>query len=131
MILAIGQPRRSQPLIAAPSLPICLKANFLAMKPGPLQGAVNKKIGFFQHANKGTIFLDEIINLPLAMQAKLLRVLQERQITPVGANKTVDVDIRLVSATNEMIDRAIKEERFRADLYYRVNTIELICAAIA
>ncbi len=101
------------------------ESEFFGHEAGAFTGAANKKVGFFQHANKGTIFLDEITNLPLPMQAKLLRVLQERQITPVGANKTVDVDIRLVSATNEAIDRAIKQERFRADLYYRVNTIEL------
>ncbi len=101
------------------------ESEFFGHEAGAFTGAASKKVGFFQHANKGTIFLDELINLPLPMQAKLLRVLQERQITPVGANKTVDVDIRLVSATNEAIDRAIKEERFRADLYYRVNTIEL------
>ncbi len=101
------------------------ESEFFGHEAGAFTGAANKKVGFFQHANKGTIFLDEIINLPLPMQAKLLRVLQERQITPVGANKTVDVDVRLVSATNEAIDTAIKEERFRADLYYRVNTIEL------
>ncbi|MCP4936984.1 MAG: sigma-54-dependent Fis family transcriptional regulator [bacterium] len=101
------------------------ESEFFGHQAGAFTGAINKKIGFFEHANHGTIFLDEIVNLHFAMQAKLLRVLQERQITPVGANKAVDIDIRLVSATNETIDKAIKEERFRADLYYRINTIEL------
>ncbi len=101
------------------------ESEFLGHEAGAFTGAINKKTGFFEHANHGTIFLDEIINLPLPMQAKLLRVLQERQIMPVGSTKTLDIDIRLVSATNETIDKAIKEDRFRADLYYRVNTIEL------
>lgn len=92
---------------------------------GAYTGALKTKTGSFEHADGGTVFLDEITNLPLPMQAKLLRVLQERQITRIGSNNAIDVDIRLVSATNENMADAIEAERFRSDLYYRVNTIEL------
>ncbi len=92
---------------------------------GAFTGASGPKTGLLEHANKGTVFLDEITNLPYPMQAKLLRVLQERQITRIGSNALIDVDIRLVSASNEDIAGAIQQDRFRSDLYYRINTIEL------
>ncbi len=101
------------------------ESEFFGHEAGAFTGATSRKTGSLEHGNHGTIFLDEITNLPLPMQAKLLRVLQERQITRVGSNEVISVDIRLVSATNETIKTAIEAERFRADLYYRVNTIEL------
>jgi two-component system C4-dicarboxylate transport response regulator DctD len=101
------------------------ESEFFGHEAGAFTGALSRKIGSFEHSKGGTVFLDEITNLPVPMQAKLLRVLQERQITRVGSNTIVDVNFRLVSASNQNIDAEIEADRFRRDLYYRVNTIEL------
>lgn len=81
------------------------------------------KIGKFELANKGTIFLDEIGDMPIYLQTKLLRVLQERKITRVGSNKEIDIDVRVIAATNKNLNELIKENKFREDLYYRLNVI--------
>jgi sigma-54 dependent transcriptional regulator, acetoin dehydrogenase operon transcriptional activator AcoR len=81
------------------------------------------KIGKFELANKGTIFLDEIGDMPIYLQTKLLRVLQERKITRVGSNKEIDIDVRIIAATNKNLKELIKENKFREDLYYRLNVI--------
>lgn len=81
------------------------------------------KIGKFELANKGTIFLDEIGDMPIYLQTKLLRVLQERKITRVGSNKEIDIDVRVIAATNRNLKELIKENKFREDLYYRLNVI--------
>jgi transcriptional regulator with PAS, ATPase and Fis domain len=83
------------------------------------------KIGKFEFANKGTILLDEIGDMPLYLQTKLLRVLQERSITRIGSNKIIDIDVRVVATTNKDLVKAIKENKFREDLYYRLNVIPL------
>ncbi|WP_253199366.1 sigma-54 interaction domain-containing protein [Clostridium tagluense] len=83
------------------------------------------KMGKFEFASKGTILLDEIGDMPLYLQAKLLRVLQERSITRIGSNKTIDIDVRVIAATNKDLVKAIKENKFREDLYYRLNVIPL------
>lgn len=84
-----------------------------------------KAVRKFEAANGGSLFMDEIGNLPLALQAKLLTVLQNRNITRIGSNKVIPVDIRLISATNKDIPEMIKEGLFREDLFYRINTIHL------
>jgi len=94
-------------------------------KKGSYTGAVEDRIGKFVLANNGTLFLDEIGNIPLNLQAKLLTVLQSRCVTPVGADKEVQTDIRLVSATNKNIHQMVSEGQFRQDLLYRLNTIEI------
>jgi len=94
-------------------------------KKGSYTGAVEDRIGKFVLANKGTLFLDEIGNIPLNLQAKLLTVLQSRCVTPVGSDKEVQTDIRLVSATNKNIHQMVSEGQFRQDLLYRINTIEI------
>lgn len=94
-------------------------------KKGSYTGAVEDRIGKFVLANKGTLFLDEIGNIPLNLQAKLLTVLQSRCVTPVGTDKEVQTDIRLVSATNKNIHQMVCEGQFRQDLLYRLNTIEI------
>jgi len=92
---------------------------------GSFTGAVTTKPGLFEVADGGTVFLDEVGNISLSIQAKLLRVLQEREFTPVGGTKTKKVDIRLIAATNKDLGRMIKEEVFREDLYYRLNIVPI------
>jgi DNA-binding NtrC family response regulator len=92
---------------------------------GSFTGAVTTKPGLFEVANGGTVFLDEIGNISLSIQAKLLRVLQEREFTPVGGTKAKKVDIRLIAATNKDLEKMIKEETFREDLYYRLNIVPI------
>ncbi len=93
---------------------------------GSFTGAVTTKPGLFEVADGGTVFLDEVGNISLPIQAKLLRVLQEREFTPVGGTKAKKVDIRLIAATNKDLEKMIKEETFREDLYYRLNIVPII-----
>ncbi|RMF92593.1 MAG: sigma-54-dependent Fis family transcriptional regulator [Candidatus Schekmanbacteria bacterium] len=92
---------------------------------GAFTGAVNKRIGRFEFANGGTIFLDEIGDMSLNLQVKLLRVLQEKEFTPVGGTEPIKVDVRVIAATNQNLEKAVEEKRFREDLYYRLNVIPL------
>jgi DNA-binding NtrC family response regulator len=92
---------------------------------GSFTGAVTTKPGLFEVADGGTVFLDEVGNISLAIQAKLLRVLQEREFTPVGGTKAKKVDIRLIAATNKDLEKMIKENSFREDLYYRLNIVPI------
>lgn len=94
-------------------------------KKGAFTGAVEDKTGKFFLADSGTLFLDEIGNLPLNLQAKILTVLQTRKITAVGSNREVDVDFRLISATNRNLGQMVKDNHFRQDLVYRMNTIQI------
>jgi len=94
--------------------------------PGAFTGAQAAKRGFFRSAHRGTLFLDEIGELPLHLQPKLLRALEAGQITPIGSDVPIEVDTRLVAATNRDLTAAVEEGRFREDLYYRINVIELI-----
>jgi len=93
---------------------------------GSFTGAVTTKPGLFEVADGGTVFLDEVGNISLAIQAKLLRVLQEREFTPVGGTKAKRIDIRLIAATNKDLEKMIKEETFREDLYYRLNIVPIV-----
>ncbi|MDO9261887.1 MAG: sigma-54 dependent transcriptional regulator, partial [Flavobacteriaceae bacterium] len=102
-----------------------LESEFFGHKKGSFTGAINDKMGFFEVCNKGTLFLDEIGNLPLQLQPKLLSVLQNRIITPIGSNKPVPVDIRLICATNRKPDEMVAAGTFREDLLYRINTIHI------
>ncbi len=92
---------------------------------GSFTGAVTTKPGLFEVADGGTVFLDEVGNISLSIQAKLLRVLQEREFTPVGGTKAKKVDIRLIAATNKDLEKMIKDEVFREDLYYRLNIVPI------
>ncbi len=105
-------------------------SDFFGHVKGSFTGAIANKTGFFQSADKGTIFLDEIGNLPLDIQTQLLRALQEKKIKPVGTEKEIDVDVRVISATNEDIDMAIQNGTFRSDLYHRVAEFSVYVPSI-
>lgn len=100
-------------------------SEFFGHLKGAFTGAINDKIGYFEAANGGTIFLDEIGNLSYENQIQLLRALQERKIKPVGSNKEIDVDIRIITATNEDLREAVKNGNFREDLYHRINEFSI------
>lgn len=120
--------RAAQPFVAIDcgSIPKELAASeFFGHVKGAFTGALSDKTGAFVAANGGTIFLDEIGNLSYEVQVQLLRALQERKIRPVGSNKEIQVDVRLVSATNENLEQAIEKGTFREDLYHRINEFTL------
>lgn len=102
-----------------------LESELFGHEKGAFTGAIDKKIGRFEAANKGTIFLDEIGEINQAVQVKLLRVLEERVIEHVGSNVPINVDIRVIAATNKKLSEEIKEGKFREDLYYRLNVIKI------
>jgi two-component system response regulator PilR (NtrC family) len=102
-----------------------LEAEFFGAKKGAYTGASQDREGFFQAAHGGTLFLDEIGDLPLAMQAKLLRAIQERCIRPLGGNQEESVDVRIVSATHKDLAAEVTAGRFRQDLFYRLNVIDI------
>ncbi|WP_300279231.1 sigma-54 dependent transcriptional regulator PrdR [Peptacetobacter sp.] len=102
------------------------ESEFFGYESGAFTGANKKgKSGIFELAKDGTVFLDEIADLPLNMQAKLLRVLQEKEIRRVGGEKTIKINPRIISATNKDLEKMVKEEKFREDLYYRLNVVEI------
>ncbi|MEA3292697.1 MAG: sigma-54 dependent transcriptional regulator [Pseudomonadota bacterium] len=121
------------PRATAPFIPIncgaipaeLMESEFFGHKKGSFSGAYAKKDGLFMAANGGTIFLDEIAELPLPLQVKLLRAIQEKHIRPVGSVEEIPVDVRIISATNRNLREMIQNESFREDLYYRVNVIQI------
>ncbi len=102
-----------------------LESEMFGYVRGAFTGAQHDKPGLFQLADQGTIFLDEIGDLPLALQAKLLQVLEDKEFYPLGAKKTVKVDVRILAATNQDLEGMIRERKFREDLFYRLNVIRL------
>jgi sigma-54-specific transcriptional regulator len=102
-----------------------VESELFGYERGAFTGAVSSKTGWFETANGGTLFLDEIGDLPLSTQVKLLRVLQEREVVPIGSRKAIPIDVRLVAATNVNLTEAVKAGRFREDLYYRIKVVPI------
>jgi DNA-binding NtrC family response regulator len=105
--------------------PDLLESALFGHVKGAFTGAINSKKGYFETANRGTIFFDEIGTISLETQTKLLRVIQEREFMPLGSSETIKVDVRIVAATNADLKKLVEEGRFREDLYYRLNVINL------
>ena len=126
-------PRNDEPFVpvncgAIPSE--LMESELFGHKKGSFTGAVADKEGLIRSAEGGTLFLDEVADLPLHMQVKLLRVIQEKAVRPVGETREVPVDVRILSATHRKLDELVKAAKFREDLYYRINVIELHVPAL-
>jgi DNA-binding NtrC family response regulator/PAS domain-containing protein len=126
-------PRRNRPLVKVNCAAISaglVESELFGHVKGAFTGAVDRRVGRFEHAHGGTLFLDEITELPLESQSKILRVLQEQEFEPVGSNRTVKVDVRILAATNRNLAEAVREGRFRMDLYYRLLVIPVEVPAL-
>jgi two-component system response regulator HydG len=123
-----NSPRRNQPFVALNCAALSegiLESELFGHEKGAFTGAVQQRKGRFEYANKGTLFLDEVGDMPLATQVKLLRVLEEREIMRVGSNVPIKVDVRLIAATNQDLEQAVKDGRFRQDLYFRLKVVTI------
>lgn len=121
-------PRKSHPFVpvncgAIPSE--LVESEFFGHKKGSFTGADNDKVGLFQAADDGTLFLDEVADLPLPMQVKLLRAIQEKAIRPIGHQTEIPINVRILSATHKNLQQLVDQDEFRKDLFYRINVIEL------
>jgi len=121
-------PRRGGPFVAVNCSAVpenLLESELFGHAKGAFTDARSDRLGLFSQANGGTLFLDEIGEIPLLVQPKLLRALEERKVRPVGSNVEVDIDVRIVAATNRDLEAAVEEQRFREDLYFRINVIHV------
>ncbi|PHM27376.1 two-component system response regulator GlrR [Xenorhabdus budapestensis] len=128
-----ASPRAKKPFIAinCGALPEqLLESELFGHAKGAFTGAVSSREGLFLAAQGGTLFLDEIGDMPLALQVKLLRVLQERKVRPLGSNRDLDIDVRIISATHRDLPKAMQRNEFREDLYYRLNVVNLKIPAL-
>jgi two-component system response regulator HydG len=108
-----------------------LESELFGHVKGAYTGADSDRIGRFEAAHKGTIFLDEIGDIPLSVQVKLLRVLEDRMIQRVGANKSIPIDVRIITATNKNLEKLIEDGLFREDLFFRINVFPLTCPPLS
>lgn len=125
--------RKGKPFVKVncTALPATLiESELFGHEKGAFTGALEKRIGKFERADKGTIFLDEVGEMPVELQVKLLRVLQEREIERVGGRDTIKVDVRIIAATNKNLEKEVAEGRFRLDLYYRLNVFPVMLPAL-
>jgi len=123
-----NSPRRQEPFITINCGGVpeqLLESELFGYKKGSFTGAVTDKMGLFEAAHRGTIFLDEIGDLPLSLQVKLLRVVQEKSFKPVGGTQEINVDVRIISATNINLEEKVIRDEFREDLFYRLNVIHI------
>ena len=123
-----NSPRRDHPLVALDCTSLAenlLESELFGHVKGSFTGAIQTKMGLFKVADGGTLFLDEVANISISTQAKLLRVLQEREVTPIGGTHTIPFDVRLVAASNRNLKSMVKEGSFREDLYFRLNIIPI------
>jgi len=123
----------NQPFVAVDCgslVPTLIESELFGYEKGAFTGAMRSKPGLFQSAHGGTIFLDEIGELPLEMQAKLLRVLQEKEVRPVGSNQRIKVDVRVIAATNRDLEAEYRAGQFRKDLYFRLNVVTIQLPAL-
>lgn len=126
--------RRDKPLIAVNCGAIprdLMESEFFGHMKGSFTGASADKLGFFRAAEGGTLFLDEVAELPIEMQAKLLRVIQEQSVRPVGHEQEIPINVRIVSASHRDLHQRVEDERFRQDLYFRLNVISIETPALA
>jgi len=107
-----------------------IESELFGHEKGAFTGATEQRIGKFEQAQNSTIFLDEIGELPLELQGKLLRVLQEKEIERIGGNKSIKINARIIAATNKSLQKEVAEERFRSDLYYRLNVYPIPLPAL-
>ncbi len=129
----VASGRKDHPFVAinCAALPeALLESNLFGHEKGAFSGAIKETKGLFLQAHGGTIFLDEIADMPLSIQAKILRVIQEKQIRPVGSEKVIDVDVRIITATNKNLEEMVKLDLFREDLYYRIHVIPIHLPAL-
>ena len=130
---------RASPRVQAPFVAVncgaipegLLESELFGHKKGSFTGAVSDRRGLFQAAQSGTLFLDEVGDMPLSLQVKLLRALEERKVRPVGSHEQYDVDVRVISATHRKLEERIASGEFREDLYYRLNVVKLYIPALA
>jgi two-component system response regulator GlrR len=129
-----ASPRRDKPFIAVncTAIPEALfESELFGHRKGSFTGASESRMGLVQSAHEGTLLFDEIGDMPMQFQAKLLRTLQEREVRPVGSSESTPVDVRVISATHQDLDAAVRERRFREDLYYRLNVVRLEIPSLA
>jgi DNA-binding NtrC family response regulator len=127
--LHFNSPRAKENFVAVACIALSenlLESELFGHEKGAFTGALSQKAGRFEQANKGTLFLDEIGDIPANVQMKLLRVLQEREFERVGGNKTIKVDVRLVTATNQDLEKLVARGDFREDLFYRLKVVEIV-----
>jgi transcriptional regulator with PAS, ATPase and Fis domain len=121
-------PRRKKPIApvdCSALVPTLIESELFGYAKGAFTGAVRDARGLFEGANEGTLFLDEIGELSLDLQAKLLRVLQEKEIRPIGATKRIPINVRVIAATNRDLEEAVEDGTFRRDLYFRLNVVQI------